>query len=146
MTLSNPAGYESSCNSQGLANPLTQLLRWHWNGFQCAGDLTRSDALLQAMLRGVRETGATARKEAVEQFLPHGVTVVLVLSESHFIVSTWPEHQFASIDIGLCSDKVDPALLSQPLVELLAPVHVDTSGSTTRLTSADARHSSEQTF
>jgi len=111
-----------------------QLHRWHWNGFHCSGDLLCPDTMLSAMQRGVRESGAVARNASVEQFLPHGVTVMLVLSESHFVVSTWPEYQFASIDIGLCSHKVSPSRLSQPLIAVLAPQRSETTESTTVMT------------
>lgn len=96
-----------------------QLRRWHWSGYECKGDLTETEPLLQAMLQGVRNSGACSRQQSVEQFLPHGVTLVLVLAESHFIVSTWPEYRFASIDIGICSDSVSIETLTQPLRTLL---------------------------
>lgn len=96
-----------------------QLRRWHWSGYDCRGGLTQTDSLLQAMLQGVSDSGACSRQQSVEQFLPHGLTLVLILAESHFIVSTWPEYRFASIDIGICSASVSIESLTQPLRNLL---------------------------
>lgn len=39
-----------------------------------------------------------------KQFLPYGVSGIMVLSESHFTIHTWPEYQYASVDLYLCSD------------------------------------------
>ena len=108
-----------------------RLRRWHWNGRNCRGDLEDSRLLLEAMLAGVQESGATVRSQAVEKFLPHGVTLVLVLSESHFVVSTWPEFGFVSIDVSICSDSVSIEQLTQPLLNLLAAGTTDSELQTT---------------
>lgn len=95
------------------------LRRWHWSGYDCSGDLTQTEPLLRAMLQGVSDSGACSRQQSVEQFLPHGLTLVLILAESHFIVSTWPEYRFASVDIGICSADVSIKKLTQPLCDFL---------------------------
>lgn len=40
------------------------------------------------------------------QFIPHGLTAIMVLSTSHFAIHTWPEYKCASVDIFFCSDNV----------------------------------------
>lgn len=35
-------------------------------------------------------------------FKPHGVTTVLLLSESHLSIHTWPEHQEAVVEMVTC--------------------------------------------
>lgn len=119
----NDAGAVAATATGAGANNL--LRRWSWSGFQCAGDLCNSAPLLDAMLDGVQDSGAHVRHQSIEQFVPHGVTLVLVLSESHFVVSTWPEFGFASIDISVCSDLVELERLSGPLVSLLAANHAE---------------------
>ena len=95
------------------------LRRWNWSGHECCGELRDARLLISAMLAGVENSGASVRRQTQENFLPHGVTLVLVLAESHFVVSTWPEFRFASIDIGICSDTVSIEQLTRPLLELL---------------------------
>ncbi len=38
----------------------------------------------------------------VHEFSPHGVTGVVLLSESHMSIHTWPEHCYAALDIFTC--------------------------------------------
>ena len=37
-----------------------------------------------------------------KQFEPTGVTGIYLLSESHFSVHTWPEHNYAGLDLFSC--------------------------------------------
>ena len=55
--------------------------------------------LLDAMRTAVARLGATALGEPSVLFQPHGIICVLVLAESHLVVSTWPEHKVAHIDL-----------------------------------------------
>jgi S-adenosylmethionine decarboxylase proenzyme len=66
-------------------------------------------ARLRDLLRAaVVAAGATVRHEHVEQFDPSGVSVVLVLAESHASVHTYPEAGVALADVFTCGDTIDP--------------------------------------
>jgi S-adenosylmethionine decarboxylase len=41
-------------------------------------------------------------------FNPNGVSGVVVIAESHLSIHTWPEYNFASIDIYTCGSTVNP--------------------------------------
>lgn len=41
------------------------------------------------------------------KFNPVGVTGIILLSESHFSIHTWPEYNFASMDIFTCRNNFD---------------------------------------
>ncbi len=74
----------------------------------CAADLDDADAL-QALLRAAaKEVGATEHAASTARFVPHGVTAILILAESHLLISTWPEHRLALVDVLLCNDAMDP--------------------------------------
>ena len=47
-----------------------------------------------------------------KQFDPIGVTGILLLSESHMSIHTWPEHRYAAIDIFSCKELDHTALTS----------------------------------
>lgn len=42
-------------------------------------------------------------KEMEHQFTPHGETAVFILSESHFSIHTYPEHNYLSMDLYICN-------------------------------------------
>ena len=39
--------------------------------------------------------------------LGYGVSGVMVLKESHFTIHTWPEKQYAAVDIFLCDTNIN---------------------------------------
>lgn len=47
------------------------------------------------------------RKIAFEKFNPYGISGVLIISESHITIHTWPEYRYVGIDIFTCSKKVE---------------------------------------
>ena len=100
---------------------MTMLRRLQVDALLCSGDFDDIDALMAAMQQGVELAGATTRQAVVEQFNPHGFTGVLILAESHLVLSTWPEYQYASMDAALCNEQQSPGLLVQPLLQLLQP-------------------------
>lgn len=53
--------------------------------------------------------------EKMHQFQPYGVSGVMVLKESHFTIHTWPEHQYAAIDLFVCEDMIDEQAFSKEL-------------------------------
>ena len=57
--------------------------------------------------QAARIAGATIVKSIFHQFAPQGVSGVVVIEESHFAIHTWPEHQYAAVDMFTCSDKMD---------------------------------------
>ena len=100
-----------------------ELRRLHLDAHRCKGPLDDSARLATAMSQGIDACGATLRNQIVEQFTPHGVTVVAILAESHYVVSTWPELHFASVDVSVCG-LADLALLTGPVTKLLQPDNV----------------------
>lgn len=87
----------------------------------CTGPLDDPDALEAALRDAAAAVGADVRGQCVVRFVPHGVTAVLVLAESHVLVSTWPEYGLALVDILLCSADMDPARVWASLAQVLQP-------------------------
>src|SRR6266567_7175126 len=67
----------------------------------------------------VTRLGCTVLGELPVVFQPHGATCVVVLAESHLIVSTWPEHQLAHIDLFTCRADTDPEHAITPILTAL---------------------------
>ena len=53
----------------------------------------------------MRDSGFSAVGETFHQFEPHGVTGIILLSESHFSIHTWPEKEMLAADIFSCSGR-----------------------------------------
>lgn len=50
-----------------------------------------------------------------------GATLIFILSESEFSVSTWPEHGYLSAQIHTCGQTSNPWMAGNRLIELLDP-------------------------
>ena len=59
------------------------------------------------VLRAVRAGGGTIVKSVFHAFSPWGVSGVVVITESHVTIHTWPEHSHAAVDIFSCSPDLD---------------------------------------
>ncbi|MCG7410184.1 adenosylmethionine decarboxylase [Paenibacillus sp. ACRRX] len=85
-------------------------------------DLLNNAEYLQAQLVDAAEAcGATVLSVQAKQFEPQGATVLVLLSESHLSIHTYPERGFAAIDCYTCGETVDPQLAIDYLVSVLKP-------------------------
>jgi S-adenosylmethionine decarboxylase len=60
----------------------------------------------------------------VYPFSPVGVTGVAIVSESHLVIHTWPEHGYAAVDIFTCGAPRDPQDAVQVLRRLFHPERI----------------------
>ncbi len=65
------------------------------------------DHVAETMLEAVEASGATVIQPFFHQFAPQGVSGVVIISESHFSVHTWPEYGYAALDVFTCGDVID---------------------------------------
>jgi len=65
-------------------------------------------AVEQIMVSAALKAGAEVREVAFHKFSPQGVSGVVVISESHLAVHTWPELGYAAVDVFTCGDSVNP--------------------------------------
>jgi S-adenosylmethionine decarboxylase proenzyme len=82
-------------------------------------------ALAPLLLAAVRDAGATIVTHVFHNFSPHGVSGVIVIAESHVAIHTWPEHEFAAVDIFSCSETLDHAAIAQAVQVALRASRVD---------------------
>ena len=69
--------------------------------WQALNDLA---GLTAAMERGVRASGATLLKSVDHVFSPAGFTILMLLSESHASIHTYPEQRSCFVDLFTCGD------------------------------------------
>jgi S-adenosylmethionine decarboxylase len=60
------------------------------------------------MVDAAVKAGAEVREVAFHKFSPQGVSGVVVISESHLAVHTWPEFGYAAVDVFTCGSAVNP--------------------------------------
>lgn len=57
--------------------------------------------------KAAKLAGATIVNTNFHKFSPQGVTGILLVEESHFSIHTWPEHNYAAVDLFTCSDSMN---------------------------------------
>lgn len=70
--------------------------------------LNEVDTIEKAMVDAARNAGATVINSTFHHFSPWGVSGVVVIQESHLAIHTWPEYQYAAVDLFTCGESVDP--------------------------------------
>ncbi|KMK74569.1 adenosylmethionine decarboxylase [Alkalihalobacillus pseudalcaliphilus] len=73
----------------------------------------------QVFVDAALKAGAEVREVAFHKFAPHGVSGVVIISESHLTIHSFPEHGYASIDVYTCGDRIDPNVASDFIAESL---------------------------
>ncbi|MGV8921069.1 MAG: adenosylmethionine decarboxylase [Pseudomonas sp.] len=72
------------------------------------------------LLEAIPLGGATVCGHISKQFQPHGVTVLVLLSESHASIHTYPEAGCLFLDIFTCGD-CRPQLILNKIIDTLMP-------------------------
>ncbi|AKG04156.1 S-adenosylmethionine decarboxylase proenzyme [Salimicrobium jeotgali] len=86
-----------------------------WNcDVSCLEDI---DYVEKLFVRAALKAGAEVREVAFHKFAPQGVSGVVLISESHLTIHSFPEHGYASIDIYTCGDHLQPEEAFHTIVE-----------------------------
>ncbi|MFT6898787.1 MAG: S-adenosylmethionine decarboxylase [Paraglaciecola sp.] len=90
-----------------------------------ATHLSDMGVIEQALLEAADVCNAKVLQKNFHSFgEEQGITGMLLLAESHISIHTWPESDFAAIDIFMCGN-CDPALAIAPIKKHLRPKRVD---------------------
>ncbi|WP_058307132.1 adenosylmethionine decarboxylase [Gracilibacillus massiliensis] len=77
--------------------------------WECNLDLLNDiETLEKTFVNAALKAGAEVREVAFHKFAPFGVSGVVIISESHLTIHSFPEHGYASIDVYTCGDMIDP--------------------------------------
>jgi S-adenosylmethionine decarboxylase len=94
----------------------------------CAPARLDDRAFLERLaIDAVRATGATILQTCAHEFEPQGVTVVVLIAESHLALHSWPERGYLGVDYFTCGERIDPHRALAVIREALSPAHVETS-------------------
>ncbi len=93
--------------------------------YGCAFDvLDDLEKVQRYMVDAALIAGAEIRECVFHKFSPQGVSGVVVISESHLAIHTWPELGYAAVDVFTCGEKVDPWNACKYLVEKFQAEHM----------------------
>lgn len=95
------------------------LLNLYGCTFETLDDL---DFLVETLKSAASLCEATLLNVASHKFDPYGVTVVLMLAESHISIHTWPDEGTAACDVYTCS-KTDPKIGCEFIIDKLAALN-----------------------
>jgi len=100
-----------------MALPGKHILIDYWG----AQGLQDAIFIEKAMRAAAQACGATVLQVNLHQFGDGcGITGAAMLAESHITIHTWPEIEFAALDIFMCGE-CDPSNAIAPLAELFLP-------------------------
>jgi len=66
------------------------------------------EKMQEILVKAAEIAGAHVWSISFSKFPPHGVSGVVVISESHISTHTWPEMGYAALDIYTCGTTVKP--------------------------------------
>lgn len=76
---------------------------------ECSTEHLDDEVYLRARCdEAARAMGAEVVSVNSHHYMPVGITVVVILAESHLVFHTWPELAAASVDIFVCGEGAQP--------------------------------------
>ena len=92
-----------------------------------ADNLDRPDIGEEALVETVRATGGTLLDTRFVPFPNGGFSGVCIIAESHVTIHTWPEHEYAAVDLFTCGPTMDFEAGLDVLKKYFAPKQVQIS-------------------
>ncbi len=90
----------------------------------CTVDLNDVEDIRRDMSRAVEVIGATILSVVEHKFDPEGLSLVMLLAESHASVHTYPEHKACFLDIFTCGSTIRVNPFGEILADLWKPTNV----------------------
>ena len=87
--------------------------------------LANVEEISKAMYAAAEASGATVLKGCEHIFSPNGITMVILLSESHASIHTYPEHGSCFVDLFTCGDHCSHEKFDAVLRAYLKPKKID---------------------
>jgi S-adenosylmethionine decarboxylase len=72
------------------------------------------------LITASKASGATIRTKEFHRFKSGGISGALILAESHITIHTWPERNYAAVDIFMCGS-AQASVAANIIVSLFAP-------------------------
>jgi S-adenosylmethionine decarboxylase len=84
---------------------------------ECNPEILKSlEKVRSIMVSAAQEAKATIVDVSFHEFNPFGISGVVVIAESHLTIHTWPEYDYAAVDIFTCGDIIKPEVAVSYLI------------------------------
>jgi S-adenosylmethionine decarboxylase len=85
---------------------------------ECNPEILKNlEKVRSAMISAAREAKATIIDVSFREFIPFGISGIVVIAESHLTIHTWPEYGYAAVDIFTCGDSIKSDIAASYLIE-----------------------------
>lgn len=81
--------------------------------------LDNLDFLKETLAFVAQQSGASILSQSFHQFQPQGVSGIVMINGAHLCIHTWPEYNYAAIDVFTYGDQIDPEEAARLLIEKL---------------------------
>jgi S-adenosylmethionine decarboxylase len=93
--------------------------------YDCSSEkLNDKDYLNKMLEQAVEASGATILQSVDHKFSPQGVTILLLLAESHASIHTYPEQKACFVDLFTCGTNCDYSKFHDVVVKMLEAKHI----------------------
>lgn len=79
---------------------------------------------LKAIDEGIKLSNTHSQGTLLKKFEPQGLTILILLTESHIAVHTYPEHNALFLDVFTCGLSCRPELIVDAFINNLEPGEV----------------------
>jgi len=83
--------------------------------------ISREEKVKEIVDKVIEDAKIEAVGSIYKQFEPHGVTCVVLISESHISLHTWPEYGLVNLDVFTCGDPHQAEVAFQSFLKYFAP-------------------------
>jgi S-adenosylmethionine decarboxylase len=89
--------------------------------YGCQGNIDDGRFLRKTLEEAAKSVKSKIIRRVTQRFSPTGVTVILILAETHISIHTWPEKGYAALDIFICGEEKNPEPAWEVVKEALKP-------------------------
>ncbi len=77
--------------------------------YNCNPEILKDHELVEDLMNEAASiAGCTIVNSVFHKFNPYGVSGAVIVQESHLTIHTWPEYNYAAVDVFICGDEIYP--------------------------------------
>lgn len=84
--------------------------------------LTSASSLKSLVIEGLKRSKLTTEEVFLKEYSPYGLSLIIILVESHCHLHTWPEHDYLSLDLFVCEAKEKAEEFFHFLLQRIEPI------------------------